>query len=85
LDPLIKSQLLYQLSYAPARSWRGHHEAASFTKAMPDCPPCIQRANANRRALGPAAHDSPAIAGVGGLEATAEPYYSSALPGRLGP
>jgi hypothetical protein len=52
---------------------------------MPDCPPCIQRANANRRALGPAAHDSPAIAGVGGLEATAEPYYSSALPGRLGP
>jgi hypothetical protein len=34
LDPLIKSQLLYQLSYAPLRR---HAQVACCTKATPSC------------------------------------------------
>jgi hypothetical protein len=37
LDPLIKSQLLYQLSYAPAPS-RSESGPASFSKVVPQCP-----------------------------------------------
>ena len=39
LDPLIKSQLLYQLSYAPdARLKKPQSEPASCSKALPHCP-----------------------------------------------
>src|SRR5258707_2797030 len=41
-DPLIKSQLLYQLSYAPGTGPESLRESASFSKATPRCP-------ANRR------------------------------------
>src|SRR5687768_4317407 len=37
LDPLIKSQLLYQLSYAPGPRL-GSPKPASFSKARRDCP-----------------------------------------------
>src|SRR5262249_28732708 len=37
-DPLIKSQLLYQLSYAPEMPPRGPARAASCSKASSHCP-----------------------------------------------
>src|ERR1041384_2509080 len=37
-DPLIKSQLLYQLSYAPGRKSGKPLRGASFSKATPGCP-----------------------------------------------
>jgi hypothetical protein len=37
-DPLIKSQLLYQLSYAPGTGPEGLRKRASFSKATPRCP-----------------------------------------------
>src|SRR5579862_7029519 len=38
-DPLIKSQLLYQLSYAPGTVRKGaNRKRASFSKATPRCP-----------------------------------------------
>src|SRR5260370_38204716 len=45
-DPLIKSQLLYQLSYAPGTGPESLRERASFSKATPRCP-------ANRRDIPP--------------------------------
>jgi hypothetical protein len=40
LDPLIKSQLLYQLSYAPGSPLRDclARASGSFSKAVPHCP-----------------------------------------------
>src|SRR6202790_5327592 len=43
-DPLIKSQLLYQLSYAPGTGPESLRKRASFSKATPRCP-------ANRRGI----------------------------------
>src|SRR5690242_5274036 len=37
-DPLIKSQLLYQLSYAPGRRPEKPSRGGSFSKATPHCP-----------------------------------------------
>ena len=37
-DPLIKSQLLYQLSYAPATGPESLRKRASFSKVTPRCP-----------------------------------------------
>ena len=38
-DPLIKSQLLYQLSYAPGTGpEKGHRKSGSFSKATFRCP-----------------------------------------------
>src|ERR1700720_4912477 len=41
-DPMIKSHLLYQLSYAPGTGPESLRKRASFSKATPRCP-------ANRR------------------------------------
>src|SRR5260370_40822783 len=41
-DPMIKSHLLYQLSYAPGTGPESLRKSASFSKATPRCP-------ANRR------------------------------------
>jgi hypothetical protein len=37
-DPMIKSHLLYQLSYAPGTGRESLHKRASFSKAIPRCP-----------------------------------------------
>src|SRR5204863_846976 len=37
-DPLIKSQLLYQLSYAPGTGSEKPSRGGSFSKATPHCP-----------------------------------------------
>jgi hypothetical protein len=37
-DPMIKSHLLYQLSYAPGTGPESLHKKASFSKAPPRCP-----------------------------------------------
>src|SRR6202022_3809721 len=37
-DPMIKSHLLYQLSYAPGTGPEGLRKRASFSKATPRCP-----------------------------------------------
>ncbi|CAH1666911.1 hypothetical protein CHELA20_52035 [Hyphomicrobiales bacterium] len=38
LDPLIKSQLLYQLSYAPAATLTERRELGVVTKELCPCP-----------------------------------------------
>jgi hypothetical protein len=37
-DPMIKSHLLYQLSYAPGTGPESLRKRASFSKAIPRCP-----------------------------------------------
>jgi hypothetical protein len=51
-DPLIKSQLLYQLSYAPGTDPESLRKRASFSKATPRCPANRQRFS-RTRAPGP--------------------------------
>src|SRR3954471_10579888 len=77
-DPLIKSQLLYQLSYAPGPPRRGKlPQAGSCNKRWPGCPAnrhknfTLKYNRKSRRAEDPAA--SLAVPIVGGLNSIGPP------------
>ena len=65
LDPLIKSQLLYQLSYAPGSPLRELPEAASCNKVRRGCPAKPHENLRKSRRANPAASWQTRI--VGGL------------------